>query len=616
MIWNSAYIKAQALAAPNKIKEKVIRLYPTDPVYEKKDYVAIVGGGPKGFYALEQLLTLWKNNPPQQETCIHWFNSNCYFACGPNYRTDLPDYLLINYSIGNINCWPQGQHAFVKNALPLADWIRQNLQGVAEVNPLDFASRELVGYYYMDALCELLQTNIPNVEIKLVDSKITDLTLHEYFSLSINEGLKLPYPYASVLMTTGHCYSQSNAALSEIAEQEKDFTYIANAYPIQQVDRLPAGADVAVMGIGLTFVDVALQLTEGRGGIFHRTEEGDLVYQASGNEVQIFPFSRSNLPMIPRIGFINAAENYSPFILTESWFSRQLAKKEQLNFKQDILPYIEQEVRCAYYAKVYKEAQLSREELVATVAKLKNSDFSFNTLIEPLQTHNKSQSVSYKNDIMNLLNNMFKHIKCNNEDDPYLHSLQAVRYIWSQLPKLYNFNKLDPASHAEFDSFWTSTFSRICFGPPLVNLEKIHCLMKQGIIQFNFSESPKIRYQRDQVELATTDCTKQFQHFIDARIPRGNLAKQNSVLYANLLQRGLIQELRNGDYASGAAAINAQGKSISCPNALLYFYGTPTEGSVLDNDTLSRSKYNYGQYWAVATTKKLSIKQQTHENQS
>ena len=54
-------------------------------------------------------------------------------------------------------------------------------------------------------------------------------------------------------------------------------------------------------GIGLTFIDAVLSLTEGRGGTFERMPDGRLSYRASGGEpATILPFSRSGLPMAPK----------------------------------------------------------------------------------------------------------------------------------------------------------------------------------------------------------------------------------------------------------------------------------------------------------------------------
>jgi hypothetical protein len=54
--------------------------------------------------------------------------------------------------------------------------------------------------------------------------------------------------------------------------------------------------------MGLTLVDAALSLTEGRGGRFVRKEVSRrLAYRPSGDEpVNIDPFSRRGLPMLPR----------------------------------------------------------------------------------------------------------------------------------------------------------------------------------------------------------------------------------------------------------------------------------------------------------------------------
>ena len=56
-----------------------------------------------------------------------------------------------------------------------------------------------------------------------------------------------------------------------------------------------------MLGLGSTFIDAALELTEGRGGAFARNAAGALVYSPSGQEpAKILPFSRTGLPMSPK----------------------------------------------------------------------------------------------------------------------------------------------------------------------------------------------------------------------------------------------------------------------------------------------------------------------------
>ena len=67
--------------------------------------VAIVGGGPKGMYAVNHFANQMHLNPTTRHYELLWFNQDEYFACGPNYHIHQPDYLLINYCIGHVQAF-------------------------------------------------------------------------------------------------------------------------------------------------------------------------------------------------------------------------------------------------------------------------------------------------------------------------------------------------------------------------------------------------------------------------------------------------------------------------------------------------------------------------------
>ena len=61
--------------------------------------IAIVGFGPKGFYAFERLVAQLKARKVKKPIAIHLFNQNEFFAAGNVYRPDQPSYLLMQYQL-------------------------------------------------------------------------------------------------------------------------------------------------------------------------------------------------------------------------------------------------------------------------------------------------------------------------------------------------------------------------------------------------------------------------------------------------------------------------------------------------------------------------------------
>lgn len=102
--------------------------------------IAIVGFGPKGFYAFERLVAQLKALKIQDPVAIHLFNQNEFFAAGNVYRPDQPSYLLMNYANSNINCWTDEEPpAILENTPDFVSWLRSQPAYSSEIKPEGFA---------------------------------------------------------------------------------------------------------------------------------------------------------------------------------------------------------------------------------------------------------------------------------------------------------------------------------------------------------------------------------------------------------------------------------------------------------------------------------------------
>jgi hypothetical protein len=110
--------------------------------------------------------------------------------------------------------------------------------------------------------------------------------------------------------------------------------------------QIPAGAKVAMQGIGLTFIDAVLELTEGRGGRFERAADGTLSYKASGKEPKvIIPFSRTGLPMTPKSHDLPAFDRPLTFFTHSAVAAlRKQANDGKLDLEEDLWPLFELEM--------------------------------------------------------------------------------------------------------------------------------------------------------------------------------------------------------------------------------------------------------------------------------
>lgn len=222
--------------------------------------VGIVGGGPRGLWAVEELV--------QQAAAHHvavdievWEPGQ--LGEGSAYARDQPEYWRINVP----------SHIIRTNSASFDEWRRSN----GEAQPLDpFPPRCLVGEFLHEAWTTLLGTSLVGVTVTHVPRRVTHLepSGDEAGRWRVEGRL-----YDEVLLATGHAPDWPGAL--------RRGPGVVGTYPAEELAAIRPGTSVAIRGTALTFIDAVLELTEGRGGEF--TSAG---YQPSEREPAVI-YARS-----------------------------------------------------------------------------------------------------------------------------------------------------------------------------------------------------------------------------------------------------------------------------------------------------------------------------------
>lgn len=578
--------------------------------------IAIIGFGPKGLYGLERLLAQIGTIELELPVQIHVFNNNGFFGAGDVYRCDQPSYLIMNYANRNIGIWsneiPKG---VLENTPDFAKWL-SNKSGVLASKLNDgFAPRAMVGSYLMEGFTELCQNSPENVSVIPHINMVKDIDRRSdgYILKTKNKEENLPKRFKKILLTTGHFWCGAN-----FKSTLKTAPYIDFIYPTDKnLNGVAKGSKVAIKGLGLTYIDAVLALTEGRGGVFKSSSDGRYNYSSSGNEPKkIFPFSRTGIPMIPRSGA--ADDKTPPYFLTEESLrdSRFLAP---VHFKNSILPLIKKEFLFNYYRVLFRDR--NRELLYSTdfqaiqkqihsfhEAFPTDTKFSWEAIENPFEA---TDAPSHE-ELLSYVRAMLSEAEKGPIHSPLSAAVGSWRKISTVFNKIYSFGGLDATSHQLFDSYYFGFFNRISYGPPIDNVKKILALADCGILDFSFARNPEVTFlkQTDVFRMQSNDKQKAISVdcLVDARIPKGNPNGKVSKLFSNLLERGTVRYFQNEDdkkYAPGCVDIDFKGRPLDSGgniNKDMTFYGTPTEGITFDNDTLSRKRNNFASQWAFDVT--------------
>lgn len=605
MIWNSSSLDSELLNLPNELKS-FVKTVNQLPISSPTDFhIAIVGAGPKGFYALDTFVKLGRekiNNKllGNRKIQIHWFNKDNHFGTGPNFHTDLPDYFLVNRYIADITCWEEDAKNGYPNQQSLIQWLQKHSISSKEPAWDHLCTRELLGYYFIDAVIAIIKEKHPSIEIHLVRERICDLDIVEDKSILTGAAGEIPFQYDSVILATGHSYeSTSFSHLKQ--DPEASYTIIDEVYPVERLSEIPARADVAIYGTGLTFLDAMLELTEGRGGIFYKKED-EYHYLSSGHEPIMYPFSRRNLPNMPVNAYSNSNKRTLAF-MTDEWLNGLLAQNRKIDFIEEIIPILDLEVKYAFYPLIPEFNGLDDESILAFLHDDSQEKlFSLFALVNPMSYSKLPLDTNYQEFILDLSNYCLQMTEFGEFHSPMAAATAALREGFEQIVKINNAVGFTANSQKAFEDKWFPNINHLAYGPPREVSEKFFCLMREGFVKFIFSDTASVTQAGNSIRLKNKYMEKDFQYLLNARIQKGNLRTKNHPLYDRLLNKGIIKEWVNEQLSTGKIAIDKNGKPAGLKEQhKIYLYGIPTEGQVISNDSILRTRNNFAKPWAKDT---------------
>ncbi len=583
----------------------------------------MVGLGPKGLYGLERLLANLAQVDVPIPIEIHLFNKSDSFGAGEVYNPAQPPYLKMNYVNAYINMWPeQDPPPAVPHPKSYVEWLKLHEDEFPTATEATFSSRATVGRYLAEGFNELVENCPDHISICKHVGDVTGIEREEnrysifYKALADGSQIEINAVY-NLLIATGHpCINDA-----ELVTQDRHIDFI---YPVDaRLKQVSAGSKVAIKGMGLTFIDAVLALTEGRGGVFHEDGRGCLVYTKSGMEPElIFPFSKSGLPMIPR-GNTFGKSSLAPFYFTQESVEFIETLEGKYDFERQLLPLIEQDFTVVYYSKLFSGKGLKLEVLkdyAEVEFQIENFHeqfpdiprFDFHRFLEGTLSDRE-----LNNSTLEFIQMSIQEAEIGIEKSAFAATADVWRHLSDFFNELYSFGGLKPQSQKTFLEKYAGHLNRITYGPPIENMKKIEAIAKEGLIDFSFSKNPEISNSSKLTRSKNKEEQVSVDFLIDARIPKIQLHRYAGPLYETLLEQKMIIPYVNRlegrlDFRPGCVAINEKGHPVDETGwaiDTITFTGTPTEGLTYDNDSLSRKRNDFVSDWARNLTQKLLLEE-------
>jgi hypothetical protein len=596
--------------------------------------IGVVGCGPRGLMVIERLAARLARQPAGRPVELHLIDE-VEVGCGRIFRTDQPAWFLMNTTPGQISLFsgaPDGGPARAGAGPSFAQWWSA-LDPAGYAGPDGYAPRVLYGRYLRFVLDSIEEGLPAHVCLSRVHAAVADLEPMPArgYRLTLADGRHLEVDRA--VLATGHAKPPPDGAqrelaglagladLADFAARRPGLAYIRGDSPADMpLDVIPAGAAVGILGLGLSFYDVMIALTLGRGGRFAGDEgrgrdgdgDGELVYHPSGAEPVMTAGSRTGAPLAAKSDNRKPpGSTYKPVMFTVDRV-RGRAPGPVLDFAADVLPWLTAEIRLVYYATALRRSRGERaaEMFIDEVARSGEDEppdvrsiagrhgagdldpLDLEALARPFAGRVFDRPEEFDGAVVEVLRKGASEAERGNVNSPLMAALDVIKDTRAAVRRLVDFGGLHPTSHRDdFLGGYVPVAFALTAGPPPLRVRQALALMAGGLLRV---VGPEVRIAGDpevgRFTISSPRVTKSrtaVDVVIDARVPPPDLGSDPAPLTRRLRARGLWTEFvnrhggqafRTGGVAVTRAPFHPVGRD-GRPDTGLYVLGIPSENT-------------------------------------
>jgi methylaspartate mutase epsilon subunit len=550
-------------------------------------------------------------------------------GAGRVWRTDQPPWFTMNTVVsevtmysGDLDDGPPRPGA----GPSLGQWIEKTCAPEDRLGPNDYASRLQYGKYLRSVFDTAVRYMRRYVEVVHVTANVERLEQRD------DGGFRLvfdgPGPAGArvlwvdkVVLATGH----PRVAPDQAEHQFLDFTIrhgglrylVGDSAADMPLDEISAAETIGIRGLGLSFYDVMLTLTVGRGGRF--VSEGDRVtYLPSGREPHIVAGSRSGLPIPARGRNQKGPSDYHrPLFLTRQAIAqaRRCAAVEhrgRLNFAADVLPLILLDVEHVYFTahlRAHRDhdtaADFARQHACLTpgdtagrtdlltrfgLAEVPLPDLD--RLARPFAGESFAGPDAFQRRLLELLHDDLKEAEKGNVNGPLKAALDVLRDVRNSIRDAVDFGGLLPDSlRNDFLNGYVPVNSLLSAGPPMTRVRQLIALIENGLFTV---VGPDTRIDCDEergrfvlYSPQVAGSVREVTALVDARIPKTDLTRDLSPLTQQMINDRLVTEyviqdpITGKKFPTGGLAVTPAPFRVIDPagriHPNLYALGLPTE---------------------------------------
>ena len=544
--------------------------------------LVVVGAGPKGVGLLERIAA----NAPESlrgPLTVHLVDP---FPPGPGrvWRFAQSPLLRMNSMPEDVTMFTDDTVECAGPVWPgptLAEWVSGVRDGTIDaavdasltgelrsVTATTFPTRRLQSAYLTWFYERVLAALPPTVTVRVHATRAVDVTGTPDGVQTVWLADGAPLVADVVVLALGHLDAAPGPEEARLAATARahGLRYVPPAYTADlDLSDLAPGEPVLLRGFGLAFVDLAVLLTEGRGGRFTAGKGGTLVYHPSGAEPVLWVGSRRGVPYHAKPGYrLQGPPAPLPRFFGPAQVGALRLRPGRLDFDTDVWPLMAKDIGWGYYHELFTghpdRVRMDLDEFAERYAATAWDSTDLRALVEkavpderdrldlaavdrPLRGLAFADRAAMTDDVCAYVEaDLARRADASCSAD--LGAFLALLSVFGQLARLVAAGKLTPVSQVEdVDGWWFGFFSFFASGPPAHRLRELLALVRAGIVRFVGPDMRvRVAHGRFVADSPAVPGSVTAATLVDARLPAPSVRRATDPLLRAMFRRGELAE--------------------------------------------------------------------------
>lgn len=574
---------------------------------------AIIGGGPRGLFALESLFLAINNSSQELALKVLLFEPFPYPGAGWVWSPDQVESNWLNITERGLQNLPARPEIRVQDQIipefpSYTDWLPLEDQNPPAQHPDQFPPRAKMGTY-LNARYETIAKPLMGIErLEIIKEKVIDLNYpSSQFVLKTKsntfDGID------EVVLTIGH----QDTVLSEQLQSWKNHIVgktkallFTEPYPVETILKAPIKKDtvVAFRGFGLAMIDQIRALTLEKGGYFEMVDAATkkVVFHTSHKHPQQFvPFSLDGLPMVPKPLNAQIDYQYTPSGEVMDAFAKAIQLGAQGEhavqdhyFLLEAMAAVVAPIFIALGDKALPHAMSEKDIYLLTINYLNNQELEHSLLL------------SHKTEVLKMMQSQVAMATGTAQVSLDYCIGQVWRHCQPTIYKEFSYPTLADEVIAKVIALDEAS-KRYSYGPPVESIQQLIAYSEAGVLNLDFAADPTIKLVAEGWQLQHQDQEITVGTMINAVLDAPQLITVATPIIKNVLSNELIEPLHNdlGIRTDNYGYVEVPDDEHFIPLAVL---GRLAKGSVIGVDAILECFGPRTRSWASQSIKIKSKK--------